>query len=221
MQWANKAPKRGRRCARPTIRKLSAQSLPQLLQQLRPRHAERRVVRTRRHALRLRDGEIAVRVAQIARRRFQMPDAHCPFRVDGVLHLDFVPLVGQHENTAVRTIRRTQPAPDAVVLDDDLLVPSAMDRIHRTTHHAMRVRTRAATRRHDVIAEAHALAHQPRDAHAVRMMAVFLDASARALVATRAAVQVQHKDALPLVKPLFDVLVERVLADLLAPQPGQ
>ncbi len=126
-------------------------------------------------------------------------------------------LVGHHENAAVRTILRAQPAADAVILDDDLLVPCrggsnppgnrpCNGRPCTSGRRSPRRNCRSASRRA-------AAAKRPVPCECVP---VLLDAAPRALVATRASVQVEHEHALRLVKPLLDVFVEHFHRDALA-----
>ena len=93
-----------------------------------------------------------------------------------------------------------------MILDHDLEMLAAVDRIDRTAGHAMRVGARAARCRDEIIAEAPPIAQQSRDRQAVRIVAVLLGCSPRAFVAARAEIHVEHEDALALVEALLDVL---------------
>ena len=93
-----------------------------------------------------------------------------------------------HLNRSVGTLVGAFAAPDAPVLDDDLPIPAAVDRAHRTAHHAQRVEASAATRRDEVVLETQAVAHQPRNTVVVRRHAC-LDT----FIAPRALVQIEQQ----------------------------
>ena len=115
-------------------------------------------------------------------------------------------LVRHHENISVRTIRSAQTAADAVIFDHDLQMFAAMNRIDRTTRHAMRIGAGATRNRDEIIAEAATVAQQARDRHAVGFVAMLTDATFGAFVATRAQIHVEHENAPAFIEPLVDVL---------------
>jgi len=83
---------------------------------------------------------------------------------------------------------------------------AAMNRIDRTTRHAMRIRAGATRNRDEIIAEATTVAQQARDRHAVRFVAMLSDATFGAFVATRAQIHVEHENAPAFVETLLNVL---------------
>src|SRR5687768_8071492 len=96
------------------------------------------------NTLRIGRSIFAMRIAQVAGRSFKLADFQCTVSARWIVRLNELPLVGHHENAAVRTIRSAQSAADAVILDDDLEMLAAMNGIHRAAHHAMRIEAGAA-----------------------------------------------------------------------------
>src|SRR5205823_6519786 len=99
-----------------------------------------------------------------------------------------------------------QPAPDAVILDHDLLMLAAMDRIDGAADHAVSILARSARRGDEEVADAQAVADEARDRHAVRFGAVLLHAGFHALVTVRAFVKIHHEQTLSLIQTLFDII---------------
>src|SRR5262249_10999305 len=117
-----------------------------------------------------------------------------------------VPLVRHHENISIRAIRGAQTAANAVIFDHDLEMFAAMNRIDRTTRHAVWIGAGATRNRDEIIAEAATVAQQTCDRHAVRFVAMLTDATFGAFVATRAQIHVEHENALAFIKTLLNVL---------------
>ena len=150
-----------------------------------------------------------------------MRDAQAVTVAGGLREFDGPTFIGRHENAAVRAIRRAQAAADAVVFDDDLLMPATMDGVHRAAGHAVRRLAGAAGRRYDEISKTRPVAEQPGDRHAVRFAAVLLHAAPGAFVAPRAEIHVEHEDAPGLVESLLDVLMQEGIEVAGTPQSGQ
>jgi hypothetical protein len=93
-----------------------------------------------------------------------------------------------------------------MILNDDLLVLPAMDRVYGTTPHAIRVLALTTGSRDQEIAKPPAIAQQPGEGLTVGLRPVLLNAGLRALITSRAPVQVEHQQALALVEPLFNEL---------------
>ena len=93
-----------------------------------------------------------------------------------------------------------------MIFDHDLQMFAAMNRIDRTTRHAMRIGAGATRNRDEIIAEAATVAQQARDRHAVRFVAMLPNATFGAFVATRAQIHIQHENALAFVETLLNVI---------------
>ena len=78
--------------------------------------------------------------------------------VPGVGELGAVAFVRDHRDVPVWAVRRAEAAADAVILDHDLEVFAAMDRIDGAAGHAVRVGARAAGGGDGEAPEAHAVA---------------------------------------------------------------
>ena len=84
-------------------------------------------MRTRGNAHWLRRGTPTFRIAEVARRGFELRDH---FRFAGMFrveHFQSFAAIGHHENISVRTIRGAQAAADAVIFDHDLQMFPAVD----------------------------------------------------------------------------------------------
>ena len=90
----------------------------------------------------------------------------------------------------------------------DLEVFASMNGIHRTPDHAMWIGAGATRRGNHEIIQALSGAEQTRDRNTVRLDPVLLDTASGTGIAPRAIVQVEHENALALIKTLRDVLVE-------------
>ena len=123
-------------------------------------------------------------------------------------HRNPVAFVRYHENAAVGTVFGAQAAPDAMVLDDNLKVFASMNGVDGTSDHAMRIRAGSAGSGNQKIIQASSRPEQARNRNTVRLRPVLLDTAPRARVAPGAVIQVEHKDALTFIEPLFDILVE-------------
>ena len=84
----------------------------------------------------------AIGVAQIAREGLGPGDRPGLAGVVGISHFREVEQVTLHEDVAIRTVARAQAATNAMVLNDDLHVLAAVDRIDRATDHAISILTR-------------------------------------------------------------------------------
>ena len=93
-------------------------------------------------------------------------------------------------DVAVGAVVRAQAAADAPVFDDDLERVAAADRADRAADHAQRIAALAAGSGDQVFVEAQTFADQAGDA------VVGIGASAYALIAARAALQVENQQAL-------------------------
>ena len=108
-----------------------------------------------------------------------------------------------HRDIAVRTVRRAEATADAVVFDHDLdragmIFPRlAMDRIDGTAHETVGIEARAAGTGDEEVLEPEPFADQPRDT------LVRVGTGPRALVAPRAALQVEHEQFLGAVKAVL------------------
>lgn len=80
---------------------------------------------------------ITRRIAKITIRCFELGDAAIGPDADGIGDLNVAALVRQHKYAAIGTVLSAQAAADAVVLNHNLKVFSAMNRIHRASDHAM------------------------------------------------------------------------------------
>ena len=125
-----------------------------------------------------------------------------------VRHRNSVSVVRYHENAAVRTVFGAQAAPDAVVLDDNLKVLASMNGVDGTSDHAMWIGAGPTGGSDHEIIQPLSGAEQARDRNTVRLRSVLFDTALGAGVAPRAVIQVEHKDALTFIEPLFDILVE-------------
>ena len=96
-------------------------------------------MRTRGDTHRLGRGTISFRITKITGCGFELRDAFCRTRSGWVEHFHDAALVRHHENISVRAIQGAQTAADAVIFDHDLQMFAAMNRIDRTTRHAMRI----------------------------------------------------------------------------------
>ena len=106
-------------------------------------------------------------------------------------------------DVAVRAVLGAQAAADAPVLDDHFERIAAADGAHRTAHHAQRIAAMPAGRGDQIFVEALAFADQPGDA------VVRIGAGAYAGIAARAALQIQHQQALRFHQSLSEKLIER------------
>src|SRR5207244_4439891 len=127
-------------------------------------------------------------------------------------HVDTSLFIWHHEDITIGTVIRAQPATDAVILDDNLQVLAAMDRVHRTADHAMRIGARAAGGANEEVLEAETVPEHARDGHAVRYSAVLLNAALGAFVASRAKIHVEHEKAPAFVETLLDIIAEQCIA---------
>ena len=95
-----------------------------------------------------------------------------------------------------------------MVFDYYLEVLAAMDRIDRTSDHAMRIGAGPTGSRDHEIIEATPGTEKARDRDAVSLRPVSFDTAPGTRVAPCAVIQVNHEDALTFVKALLDILIE-------------
>ena len=175
-----------------------------LLQQVGEEHrridAVRSIVRTGIDATGLR-----VLGTEIAARSFQPGARYHAARLRGVVDLHRERM---HINVAVWTIAGALAAADAPILDNDLHRVAAANGADRTTDHAQRIAATAAGGRDQELVEAQSVADQA--AHAV----VRIGAGAHALIASRAAIQIEHQQTLSLHQSLVQELLHRHILDL-------
>ena len=180
-----------------------------------------RVVRAGGDTRRRGCGAVIRGVAEVACGRLRLSDRDGARGICVVRRLvDAVP-VRHHEDAPIRAILRAQATADAVILDDNLEVLAAVDRIHGAARHAVRIGARAARRGDEHVAELHPVAKQARDGHAVRFRAVLLDAAARAFIAPRAEIQIEREDAPPLIKSLRHEFRTQRIGLQIFPQPRE
>jgi|ERR1051325_6387563 hypothetical protein len=100
-----------------------------------------------------------------------------------------------------------------MVFDYYLEVLAAMDRIDRTSDHAMRIGAGpTGSRDHEIIKPAPGT-EKARDRDAVSLRPVSFDTTPGTRVAPCAVVQVKDEDALTFVKALLDILIEDAMAN--------
>ena len=87
---------------------------------------------------------ITRRIAKITIRCFQLGDTAIGSDVHGIGDWNVAALVRQHKNAAIGTVLSAQAAADAVVLNHNLKVFAAMNRIHWASDHAMWIGAGAA-----------------------------------------------------------------------------
>ena len=115
----------------------------------------------------------------VRRRGGESPAVRCRRHQTGILHLD----------RAVGTLLRAAFAADAPIADEDFLVVTALNRVHRATDHAHRIETGPASGWHEILGLA-----RPNQKETAIAIIVRIDAGAHAFVAARAAVEVdQHQ----------------------------
>ena len=103
---------------------------------------------------------------------------------------------------AVGTILRTQAAADAPIFDNDFQRIAPANRTDGAADHAEWVAALAATRGHEILVEAQAIANETRDA------IVRIGACVHASVATRAVLQIQNQQALRFHQSLREKLID-------------
>src|SRR5580704_12179566 len=158
-------------------------------------HSVSRVVRTSVHAAWLR--KIGTKVA---RRRFLLDRGFFLALLVGQIRR-YVERV--HVDIAVRAIFSAEAAADAPIFDDYFQRIPAADRSHGAPDHAKRIEALAAGSSDEVVVETKSLANEPR--HSVMGVC----AGDHAGVTSRAAVQVQQKQALRFHQTLREETLER------------
>lgn len=196
-------------------------ALKNALEQFWPSHSERRIVRAGSDALRIGRRVFAVGIAQVTRRGFELAHFGQTVTTSLAVRFDEVSLIGHHENAAVGTVRSTQAAANAVVLNDDLKVLAAVNRVHRTADHAMRIEAGTARGRDDEIREPLAISQQTRDGNPVRMTSMLFDATSGALVAAGASIQIEDENASAFVKSLVHVVGEQAFPGFFTSEAGE
>src|SRR5688500_3951109 len=99
-----------------------------------------------------------------------------------------------------------------MILNDDLKMFAAMNGVHGTADHAVWIEAGTARGRDDEIGESFPIAKQARNRHTVRVPAMFLDATSRALIAASAAVQIEDENAPSFVEPLVYVIGQQTFS---------
>ena len=178
------------------------------LEQLRPGHAESSIMRTRRHTGGPRRRQVTDRIAKIAIGGLKLTNEVSSPKVLRVGHRNSISVVGDHEDAPVRTVFGAQAAPDAVILDDNLKVIASMNGVDRTSDHAMWIRAGPTGGSDQEIIQSLSGPEQAWNRNTMCLRPVLLDTAPGAGVATRAVIEVEHKDALTFIEPLFDILVE-------------
>jgi hypothetical protein len=115
---------------------------------------------------------------------------------------------GMQIDVSVRAVVRTQTASNAPILDNHFQRISAADRSHWAPHHAQWVATLPARGGDQILVETQAFAHKPANP------VVSVCASAYALIAARAAVQVEHEQALRFHQAVCEELIDRQVLHL-------
>ena len=98
-----------------------------------------------------------------------------------------------------------------MVLNHDLQMFAAMNRIDRTTGHAMRVGARPTGSGDKVVIEPLPRPEQARDRNSVSRGAMPLDTSPGAGVAPGAIIKIQNQNALTFIEALFDILIQNTV----------
>ena len=111
-------------------------------------------------------------------------------------------------DVAIRAIARAEAAADAPVFDNNFQRVPPADRSHRATDHAQGIAALAAGSGHQIFVEPHAFANQA--AHAVMCVRT----GAHALIATGAAVEVEHEKTLSFHQPIGQELINGNVLDL-------
>src|SRR4051812_32907989 len=163
-------------------------------------HADGSIVRTRVNTTWL--GKI---MAQVARCSFvyHVRLLRNPFLVEAGHHRKFLQI-----DVAVRAAFDTRSAANAPIFNDDFQRSFAADGADGTAHHAQRIAAVPAGGCDQEAVEAQAVADQA--GHSI----VSVGTSLHALITTRAAIQIQHQQALRLHQPLCEELINGDGADL-------
>src|SRR4051812_22031906 len=98
---------------------------------------------------------------------------------------------------------------------------ASMNRIHRTTDHAVRIGARPARGGDQEVVELRSRPKQSRDRRSVGGGSMPLHATLRTSIATGAVVQIEDQNVLPLVQSVSDVLIQHPMANRRTPYPGE
>ena len=96
---------------------------------------------------------MSFRVAEIAGGGLELGDSRRRTGTSGVRDFQTLAAVWDHEDVSVGTIFGAQTAADAVILDHDLKVFAAVNGIHRTAGHAVRIGAGSACGRNEIISK--------------------------------------------------------------------